>query len=347
MSLSLLSSFRFRWLFFIGWLLWALVHAGVIYSFGLPVTTAVADSLASNGLLLLTCLLLMNTLRYYVPKSNRYYVLLGWIVVLCFCWMLLLRFSLSFIYVSSAAHSFLTLSLIIRFCIGFLILTSTVLLSVAWYNWQDQQSLQARETEMASMAKEAELYKLRQQLQPHFLFNSLNSINALIMAQPAAARTMVLQLSEFLRGTLKKEEHQWVPLHEEVEHLQLYLEIEKVRFGHRLATVFEMQDVALPLQLPALLLQPVVENAIKFGLYDTTDAITIVMKGTKEDGTLLIKVQNPFDGSNSRKGTGFGLSSIQRRLYLLFGRNDLLSTYAEGNLFTTTLKIPQPQKEPT
>jgi LytS/YehU family sensor histidine kinase len=242
---------------------------------------------------------------------------------------------------------FLKSSLLVRFSIGFLITSIIVLLSVTWYNWQEQKMLQSRESETDKLAKDAELYKLRQQLQPHFLFNSLNSINALITVQPAQARKMVLQLSDFLRGTLKKEERQWVALIEEIEHLQLYLEIEKVRFGHRLATQFEIEEHAKQLKLPALVLQPIVENAIKFGLYDTTEAITIYIGAKKEDHHLVITVQNPFDAETSGpKGTGFGLSSVQRRLYLLFGRNDLLTTTTKENIFITQLTIPQPQNEP-
>jgi len=92
-----------------------------------------------------------------------------------------------------------------------------------------------------------------------------------------------------------------------------------------------------------LLLQPIVENAIKFGLYDTTDNVLIKLTAKKEDHLLSISVQNPFDPATSttKKGTGFGLTSIRRRLYLLYGRNDLLETKTEGNIFITTVKIPQ------
>ena len=131
------------------------------------------------------------------------------------------------------------------------------------------------------MAKDAELYKLRQQLQPHFLFNSLNSISALTGSQPEKARHMINQLSEFLRGTLKKDEKQWNTLEEEMQYLELYLEIEKVRFGYRLQTNILCEEEALKLELPAMLLQPVVENAIKFGLYDTTGEVLIKVKQKK------------------------------------------------------------------
>ena len=148
---------------------------------------------------------------------------------------------------------------------------------IIWYNWQEQQKNEERKTDAEKLAKEAELFKLRQQLQPHFLFNSLNSINALIGIRPEEARKMVQQLSDFLRGTIKKEETQWVKLKEEMQYLQLYLDIEKVRFGNRLATVIEIDEATQQMKLPALLLQPIVENAIKFGLYDTTGETVIRM----------------------------------------------------------------------
>jgi LytS/YehU family sensor histidine kinase len=154
---------------------------------------------------------------------------------------------------------------------------------------------------------------------------------------------MVQQLSDFLRGTIRKEEQQWVTLQEELQYLQLYLDIEKVRFGNRLSTIIENDENTQQLKLPALLLQPIVENAIKFGLYDTTGDTVIRIHTVKQGNELIITVTNPFDPETSapRKGTGFGLSSVNRRLSLLFGRTDLLSTATENNIFITRVKIPQ------
>jgi LytS/YehU family sensor histidine kinase len=154
---------------------------------------------------------------------------------------------------------------------------------------------------------------------------------------------MVQQLSDFLRGTIKKEDTQWVSLQEELQYLQLYLDIEKVRFGNRLSTEIEIDEGLEFLKLPALLLQPIVENAIKFGLYDTTGDTVIRLYASREENNLVIRVLNPFDPETSspRQGTGFGLKSVQRRLYLLFARTDLLTTDAKQNIFTTIVKIPQ------
>jgi len=216
------------------------------------------------------------------------------------------------------------------------------MITVLWHQQQQQKEDEKRKSDAEKLNRDAELFKLRQQLQPHFLFNSLNSISALVASRPEEARNMIQQLSEFLRGTLKKED-QWVNLEEEIHHLQLYLEIEKVRFGHRLQTEIICDEECSKMTLPALLLQPLVENAIKFGLYDTTESVMIRIQASNENNQLMITVQNPFDSETvrSKAGTGFGLTSVHRRLYLLFGRNDLLQTSSTENIFTTTITIPQ------
>ena len=283
--------------------------------------------------------------RFYLPRRERYGYLLGRCVMLTGLWFLLSRFILMLLIDSGPDdRSFFAVSVPVRLAIAFLINGSMILLSVLWYTQQDQQENERRKTEAEKMAKEAELYNLRQQLQPHFLFNSLNSINALIGFKPAEARNMIQQLSDFLRGTLKKDNNQWTTLTDELHHLQLYLNIEQVRFGHRLHTIVTCDDAANNMKIPPMLLQPVVENAIKFGLYDTTGDITITIQASAEANRLVIKVQNPFDAETNslNKGTGFGLSSVQRRLYLVFAQHGLLQTSADQNIFTTSIIIPQP-----
>jgi len=314
----------------------------MLHSFGLSWKWAAIDSAVNNTLLMLASILLINTFKYYLPRKERY----GFIMAMCgtvaVIWLFLSR-TLLLILLPDNFDQFYSGSIYIRLAIGFLILGCMSLLSVLWYTLKEQQQNEQRKSEAEKLAKEAELFKLRQQLQPHFLFNSLNSINALIGTRPEEARQMIHQLSDFLRGILKKEENQWVTLSEELQHLQLYLDIEKVRFGHRLTTSIDAEENSGQMRIPAMLLQPVVENAIKFGLYDTTDVINISIAATSENGQLIITVQNPFDPETSlpQKGTGFGISSVKRRLYLLFARTDLLETDAKDNLFTTRIKVPQ------
>ncbi|MCU7552072.1 histidine kinase [Chitinophagaceae bacterium LB-8] len=344
MAASPLKVSRFLWLFAAGWLLWICLHTLVVNKYGYPFSVALWDSIISNGLLIGACILVSCILGFYLPTMQRSLFVFMLCVGLTIVWMLISYFlTIAVINDYNNFPSFFILSIPVRLVIGFLIIGCMALLSALWYTLQDQREAEKRKAEAEHLAKEAELFKLRQQLQPHFLFNSLNSINALIGVRPQQARTMIQQLSDFLRGTLKKEERQWTSLEDELQHLQLYLDIEKVRFGHRLSTMVE-NEAGSNCQLPPLLLQPIVENAIKFGLYDTTGELTISIHAREEGNMLIIAVQNPFDPSTTspKHGTGFGLHSVQRRLFLLFARTDLLKTEAIDNLFTITIKIPQP-----
>ena len=204
-----------------------------------------------------------------------------------------------------------------------------------------QEELSRREGQLLQLSKDAELAQLRQQLQPHFLFNSLNSIHALVLASPQRAREMVLLLSDFLRGTLRSEGQSRISLSDELKYLGMYFDIERVRFGHRLLVEMEVAPEVESLKIPPLLVQPLVENAIKYGLYGTLGEVKIRISCQKEENYLLITVQNPFDPQDSGpEGIGFGLSSIERRLFLIFGRTDLLLKSAENNLFQVQLKLP-------
>ena len=344
MPASPFSTRRFLLTFSIAWLVLMADHAILLYWFEFPLSAAIIDSLISNIPLLLVCLLVMNTIRYYLPGREQYMNILIMCIVLTILWLVFSKWLLSLTLDNMNGYEdFLHRSVIIRFSIGFLVLGIVTMMGINWYTWQEQQKAEERKLDAEKLAREAELFKLRQQLQPHFLFNSLNSINALIGIRPQEARKMVQQLSDFLRGTIKKEETQWVNMMEEIQYLQLYLDIEKVRFGNRLATIIDIDEATQQMKLPALLLQPIVENAIKFGLYDTTGETIIRLETTTQDAELILKVSNPFDPETSspKKGTGFGLKSVQRRLYLLFARHDLLTTEVKENIFITTVKIPQ------
>ena len=325
----------------------------MMYDWNLNGVMVLVDVIFTNSLLALACILVSNNLRFYRPKKNRYLYILVLCIAISGLWIAVIKFGFFiankydqqfnlFAY-DEAYNIFVTNSMPVRFDIGFLVIGCMALVSMLWYHSEEQKETEQRKADTEVLAKDAELYSLRQQLQPHFLFNSLNSISALVGSKPEQARKMIQQLSEFLRGTLKKEEHAWVTLAEEIQQLELYLEIEKVRFGHRLNTEIFIDETAKDLILPPLLLQPIVENAIKFGLYDTTEAVTIRLNAHKNDNELVITVKNPFDPETSspKHGLGFGLSSATRRLFLLFSRTDLLTTQSTENLFTTIVKIPQ------
>lgn len=346
MPKSPLTISRFRTIFIACWLALVFDFTNILkwYGAGWGWSVAIIDGVISTVTLFIFCLPLMTMLRYYTPRQKNYTNIFIWCVFISGAWLLITRWLLNLVLGDTTGYSdFLDHSQIIRGSIGFLLTGCVALAFVIWYNWEEQKENEKRKQDAEKLSKEAELFKLRQQMQPHFLFNSLNSINALIGIKPEEARKMVQQLSDFLRGTLKKDETQWVTLKEELQYLQLYLEIEKVRFGNRLSTLIESDEVTNQMKLPALLLQPIVENAIKFGLYDTTGETLIRIHASEEKNNLELKIENPFDPetSSSNRGTGFGLNSVQRRLYLLFGRNDLLQTEIKENIFNTTVIIPQ------
>ncbi len=326
------------------WLIWAMAYAWVMHSAGIPLRLAITDSFISNFLLIVAAILLVNLLKHYLPGQGSYVNLIGIVAAIVFLWYLISRCAVL------AANNrnifdagFFDYTAAIRIGIGLLILGCVTLIFVLRRTLEENELQLRRKSDAEKLAREAELLRLRQQLQPHFLFNSLNSISALVTRDPGQARTMIEHLSDFLRSTVKRENEQMASAEEEFRELELYLSIEKLRFGHRLSATIELAEDARHLKIPALLLQPVVENAIKYGVYDTTDKVNIEIRAVKTDQQLVITVCNPFDPetAGTRAGTGFGLSSVERRLYLLFARTDLLKITQQDLLFITSIIIPQ------
>jgi sensor histidine kinase YesM len=323
--------------------LWIAALAYLINYYGFNYKSAVIDVAIHTFLILIGFWLLENVFKYYLPKRSQAWVVLntGWVLatVVVFSGNYLLWIS---IIQESEYLKFADQIVPIKGLIAFLLFVSWAALLVFNAKIEDQIQTKERQAKIDQLAKDAELYHLRQQLQPHFLFNSLNSISALIKSQPEKAREMVLQLAEFLRGTIKKDDQNWMSVAEEKEYLELYLDIEKVRFGHRLQVGFYIDESALTAKVPPLMIQPLLENSIKHGLYGVTGEVFINIQIELKNHYLTVSLSNPFDfGTGHAKGAGFGLDAVKRRLYLLFGRNDLLETKITENLFTVILKIPQ------
>lgn len=334
--------YKFTVSYLAGYILWIAVHTFVLKYNGLPLRIALTDSIIFNSCIALFGYALSSTLRYYRPGIDKFHYLAGWtlvgtIFVLCLSWL----FNWIVIGNETNYSQIIHQSLLVRAVFSFFVLGSIALISWVYFSKQEQSKIERKFLDAERLMREAELASLRQQMQPHFLFNSLNSINSLIGKEPAQARKMVIQLSDFLRGTLNKDLQQMIQLKEELEHLSLYLSIEKVRFGHRLHIHINCDDTLEGLTIPALILQPVLENAIKFGLYGTLEAIDITVTIHSLPEFTIIEISNPFDSDSSvMRGTGFGLNSIKRRLTLLYNRNDLLETEVVEQLFITRLKIP-------
>ncbi|MEB2777753.1 histidine kinase [Algoriphagus sp. D3-2-R+10] len=323
--------------------IWFLGTFGLLMFYGIEQSTAIVDSLVFALLFSLGINMLDRVFGFYIPKGSNNWLLLGLPLLFSLVAILGHQFLLKWVYSDNQTYLvFLKSHFYLRWAILGLAEVLVALIAIVVSKLEQQGEAQKREAMMNELSREAELTQLRQQLQPHFLFNSLNSISALTVSQPQKAREMVLQLSDFLRGTIRKDHQQWVSLDEELGYLKMYLDIERVRFGHRLEVVFEMTDEVAKMRLPQLLIQPLLENAIKHGLYGITEDVRITLQAFKEQNYLMLKIENPFDPEMAApKGTGFGLSSVDRRLFLLFGRKDLLESKSTASLFTVILKIPQ------
>jgi sensor histidine kinase YesM len=200
----------------------------------------------------------------------------------------------------------------------------------------------AKEARLESLVKETELKMLRSQINPHFLFNSLNSISSLTVTDPEKARTMVVKLSDFMRYALARKDEQPVSLQSELENLRLYLEIEKVRFGDKLTTEEHIDPECLDFKIPVMLLQPLYENAVKHGVYESTETVKIYTQAKIIDGYIEIIIKNNYDTAPSmKKGTGTGLINVARRLELFYGNKASSKTLKENGLYTITLYIPK------
>lgn len=199
----------------------------------------------------------------------------------------------------------------------------------------------ARESKLESILKETELKMLRSQINPHFLFNTLNSITSLTVTDPEKARTMVIKLSDFMRYALSRKDEQPVTLQSELDNLRLYLDIEKVRFGDRLSIEENIDPGTLSATLPVMLLQPLYENAIKHGVYESSEKVTIKTTVVFSDNFIELNITNDFDPSGAPvRGTGTGLLNISRRLELFYGKRASIKTEKLERMFNVKIYIP-------
>jgi signal transduction histidine kinase len=198
-----------------------------------------------------------------------------------------------------------------------------------------------RALEMQVHAREAELRALRAQIDPHFLFNSLHSISALTGSDPQGARRMALLLGDFLRDSLRVGRRERIPLSEELRLLQQFLDIEHVRFGDRLRVRWAVADGAASCELPPLLLQPLVENAVTHGIAHLLDGGEITIRAEKRGTRLYLGVANPCDPDRpKRRGAGVGLDNVRRRLETAFGADAAARSAEEEGAFTVELVMP-------
>jgi|SRR5215469_2365422 len=215
-----------------------------------------------------------------------------------------------------------------------------VLLSI-----ERSREAEKREIQLRVLARDSELKALKAQVNPHFLFNSLNSISALTTSDAARAREMCVLLGDFLRKTLGLGEKAVIPLREELGLIRSYLAVEKVRFGARLSLEESVAPEALEYAVPPLLLQPLVENAVAHGISNLTEGgfirLSVHCDGEGAARDLAIRVENNFDPEMPRrKGTGVGLVNVRQRLLTRYGNRGRFDARAEGDRFRVAMALP-------
>ncbi len=337
----------------IWWLAWILVALGqsvlFYYVYGSFMKISIVESLISMLIYSGLALSIWYPFQYFNSGETRTTIQLSNIVIIgvitVSLWILLVRFITGTIVQEGLNYNaYWTATLPYRtgegiFLYGLVILTYYLFISLTKLTEKN-----ARAAKLESLVRETEIKMLRSQINPHFLFNSLNSISSLTITDPEKARDMVVRLSEFMRYALSRKDEQPVTLENELDNLRLYLDIEKVRFGDKLITEESVEKECLGFKIPVMLLQPLYENAVKYGVYESTGTVHIKTEVRKITNYLEITISNNFDASPRLKiGTGTGLLNVSRRLELYYGKNASITTTKENSIFTVKLSIPELQ----
>lgn len=200
---------------------------------------------------------------------------------------------------------------------GFYLLS--ILIHDVFIATENLRNAEVREGQSRIQAREAELQLLRMQINPHFLFNSLNSISALTSIDAAAARAMTIALAHFFRQTLALAEREKITLKDELVLCDSFLAVEKIRFGKKLASRTTCDEAAIHGLIPPMILQPLLENAIKHGIRTLADGGLIEVRAALRDKWLHIEVENPMEAdAGAPQGNGIGLENIRRRCATLY-----------------------------
>ncbi len=307
---------------------------------------AIVDSLLSNVVFALLGVGLWFMIRFSgkdikgVFKNIAYYLASCAITILI--WQAISYTVLRILFGNNNDYvSYLYTSMIVRILTGVLIYFLLISIDFLILSFEEMQERAEHEASLSAMLRDAELSMLRSQIRPHFLFNSLNSVSSLTLSNPQAAQDMIIKLSEFMRHSLSLGADTMSSLNDELYHAGLYLDIEKVRFSNRLQINKQINPQCGELMLPSMILQPLLENAVKHGVNTMLTSCTIALKADCTDSSLIISISNNFDpDAVPRKGTGTGLTNVQKRMAAIFGRNDLLTFKAENEVFEVTLRVP-------
>ncbi len=332
------------------WLVWLFLALGqsllFYYAYGSFINIGIIDSLVSLLIYSGIALSLWYPFKFFNSGEIRTTTLISNLVasgaLSVTLWVLITKFIMTIVIPEQNNYqSYWDTTFPYRIGTGVFIYGLIILTYYLFESLSNLSEKNAKEARLESLVKETEIKMLRSQINPHFLFNSLNSISSLTITDPEKARDMVVKLSEFMRYALSRKDEQPVSLQSELENVQLYLDIEKVRFGDKLITKETIESNCLNVKIPVMLLQPLYENAVKHGVYESTESVSIVTQAKISEGYMEITISNNFDPAPSlRRGTGTGLLNVTRRLELFYGNKASIKTSKENGIYTVTLYIP-------
>ena len=227
------------------------------------------------------------------------------------------------------------------FAVGILLYVLAAALNFVLLALEAAREAERREAELALLARDAELAALKAQIRPHFLFNSLNAISGLAASDPERAREMCVRLAEFLRRSLAVGDRPSISVSEELALSRAYLSVEEPRFGPRLSVEEDVDERGDPCLVPPLLLQPLVENAVRHGIASCVDGGTVRVGVRCAAGRLRIMVENPLDpDSPTRPGAGVGLANVRRRLAARWGGEALFAAKRVADRYLVVISVP-------
>ncbi len=319
----------------------------LVWALKLDWLTSATDSFVFTSIFAIMVFALWYTVRY--SKFTKRFALESIFSMVFLVWMFALLWTASGYYLCNDIFSNnptylykLKESLPFRFLISFFIFAITALIYLLFIFYENLKVKQIQETTLIKKVKEAELNMLKSQINPHFLFNSLNSVSSLTITSPEKAQDMVIRLSDYLRYSITNPENKLQEFNNELINIERYLEIEKVRFGSKLQYVNNISNDCLNAIIPVMILQPLYENAVKHGVYESIEPIIIKTTARIKNDVLLIDIENNFDSNYiSIKGTGLGLKNIKERLKLIYGEDNLINIKKEDSIFKIRLIIPQ------
>jgi two-component system, LytTR family, sensor kinase len=334
-------------IYFGTWIFLAGIHFSLLYFlYDQFLYISIVDSLLFNLIYAILGLAIWYIVRFSLPKSNSLYTLIvnqvASILIILLLWLGISFTVLKNLFLGiSKYQEFLDTSIPWRLISGALLYFLLVLVYYLFIYYQNLQDKIRDESRLNEIIRESELNLLKSQINPHFLFNSLNSISSLTITNPPKAQEMTVKLSDFLRYSVTQNDTGFTSVEKELENISRYLDIEKTRFGSKLVYTFDIDEGCRQSEIPVMILQPLYENAVKHGVYESTGEISIHTKVRKSKNFLEITISNNFEpGTPSRKGAGIGLKNIRERLKLIYHDDSLLQTQVGEQVFVVTLCIP-------